>query len=294
MERSRESPDVLASQREAVEQLSAQLRDIVMPVKKGRAPSRKIMPLDDGTKVTIRGVPKRTSVPMVCSLCGSAVRGTVGIMQHQRGTRCQNGARLKALLAEGCLTFSQIGQRLGLTRERIRQIAKNMGFESGRERMSTCTLKKKLSRRQAAIQKRLADILAVCSEKGFVAAPFDLGREKAVMINGHLCHVEYHPVKREQPKRRSLYGRIVCPTGYDFAISKQSDDEYYIVPSDVFTRAAQKNKKGRTATHYLMFALTPVEEWYWSEFTLLKTPEDSLAAEIRKCKGAWHLLANPK
>lgn len=59
---------------------------------------------------------------------------------HNRGVRHRQAKRLQALLSQNCMTFSEIGKRVGLSRERVRQIAKSMpGIDAGFKRMKICT-----------------------------------------------------------------------------------------------------------------------------------------------------------
>jgi hypothetical protein len=57
---------------------------------------------------------------------------------HRRSILHQKIKRLRALLANDCLTFREIGRRLGVSRESIRLIARTLGAKTGNARRRAC------------------------------------------------------------------------------------------------------------------------------------------------------------
>lgn len=84
---------------------------------------------------------RRWQEPISCE-CGFQIKCATGLAQHLRSVLHCRTARLRALL-DSCLNFSIIGRRLGVSRERVRQLASNLGYKPGRERRTLCALKKR-------------------------------------------------------------------------------------------------------------------------------------------------------
>lgn len=53
---------------------------------------------------------------------------------HRLSVYHRQHRRIKRLLSNNSLTFADIGDKFGITRERVRQIAKQLGIPSGRQR----------------------------------------------------------------------------------------------------------------------------------------------------------------
>ena len=78
---------------------------------------------------------------VVCS-CGMLLyEGYRRGARHQNGIIHAHGARIKALLDHECLTFADIGARLGITREWVRQIAVALGYPAGHDRTKSCHIR---------------------------------------------------------------------------------------------------------------------------------------------------------
>lgn len=71
--------------------------------------------------------------------------------------------RITALLAHDCITFAEIGRRVGVTRSRVQQMAASLGIE-GRRRLESCTIK--------TIAEVLATAKANYMEKGCLLGRF--------------------------------------------------------------------------------------------------------------------------
>ena len=83
----------------------------------------------------------RRQEPIACE-CGAKLKCGTGLPQHKKSLLHRRATRLRALL-NTCLNFSLIGRRLGISRERVRQLASGLGYKSGMERRTLCRLKKR-------------------------------------------------------------------------------------------------------------------------------------------------------
>jgi len=88
----------------------------------------------------------RQQEPIACE-CGVKLKCGTGLPQHKKSLLHCRADRLRALL-DTCLNFSLIGKRLGVSRERVRQLASRLGYKS-MERRTLCRLKR---REQEAIE----------------------------------------------------------------------------------------------------------------------------------------------
>jgi transcriptional regulator with XRE-family HTH domain len=188
----------------------------------------------------------------------------------------KEGARIRALLAANCLTQTEIAKRVGLTRERIRQIAKKIGFPTGREREKVCRLNKlevrSVERLEAFWEKPINKALKErCKELGLSVDAEFVFPSKINSVNGHIeifvegrrCHVLRMTT---ESRGKYVYGRIMNRSeNADFYLRYyDKDGSWWIFPND-----------SRFST---TFSLNPIwgmpAHWY----------------DYRKHKEAWHLL----
>jgi hypothetical protein len=67
--------------------------------------------------------------------CGRVLNTTSGgLSRHKNSITCKNAKLVRAMLENSDVSFADVGRRVGLSRERIRQIAKRMGFGASRAR----------------------------------------------------------------------------------------------------------------------------------------------------------------
>jgi hypothetical protein len=87
------------------------------------------------------GRPKGIKSKLVSSKCecGQFV-SQVAKAAHLRSKIHTEATRIRALLDKKCISHSEIAKRVGLTRERVRQIAHKWGYETGRVRGQICAL----------------------------------------------------------------------------------------------------------------------------------------------------------
>jgi hypothetical protein len=63
---------------------------------------------------------------------------------HRLSVYHRQHRRIKRLLSNNSITFADIGNKFGITRERIRQIARQLGMESGRQRQEQRVLHQRM------------------------------------------------------------------------------------------------------------------------------------------------------
>jgi len=83
---------------------------------------------------------------------------------HRRSVLHQRIRRLRALLANDCLTFLEIGRRLGVSRESIRLMARALGANIGHARRRACT------RERRKVPSHLKRIVRRAQEAGLQAS----------------------------------------------------------------------------------------------------------------------------
>lgn len=180
-----------------------------------------------------------------CRLCRRKVpagpKGKARI-RHLKSSRHLQARRIRALLRQACLSYAEIGRRVGLTAETIRQIDMRTFSPKPRgvERRISCTVNRHLS----AWWKRNKNspVLAHLTERGYRAEPIPsrdpngnirgYHRHKAV-INGKV--VAWRRFSEIHNGGREYLGMSV-PHGpdsrdIDFAIYHLRDERFYIFPS---------------------------------------------------------------
>jgi hypothetical protein len=72
---------------------------------------------------------------------------------------------IRGLLSNNSLSFADIGDRFGITRERVRQIAQQLGMTSGRQRQEQRVLHQRMSAWHE--RKGYRELIAKCKELGY-------------------------------------------------------------------------------------------------------------------------------
>jgi hypothetical protein len=197
---------------------------------------------------------------------------------HMRSTAHRQGRRLRALLSNPCLTLEEIGKRVGVTRERVRQIATKFGVDPNTRR-PVCVLNK----RTARIAKILADtgLQPWCDRYGLTLEPVltadeKTARRRTCFINGHLCLIKsccLRPARyaRQNGGQGAAYVNI-HPGNPEpevaFLLFRLDPDTWFVIPRD------------KAPDHQTMFSLEPTltgtrgtrHDWpdYKNAFWLLK------------------------
>jgi len=133
------------------------------------------------------------------------------------------------LLSRDSLSFAEIGVRLGITRERVRQIAQQLGMASGRQRREQRTLRQRLPAWHE--RKGYRELIAKCKELGYTVTPSRVEHPKGwrfeartVVINGWRARIVYMSTRG----RYLTFGRSDVRADFYVAISPIG---FFIFPS---------------------------------------------------------------
>lgn len=148
--------------------------------------------------------------------CGRVLASRM-LRKHRKSTGHRQFRRLRALLNKPCLTYIEIGRRLGLTRERIRQFVRDMDLialpPGKHQRTKICTINRALKQRQRWLENepRFSSLQKCCTEMGVsfqtVPARTSLGFDRRhVTINGRLCLI-----LRAAPRSKGMARGINIP-----------------------------------------------------------------------------------
>lgn len=140
---------------------------------------------------------------------------------HTRSIVHRKAKLIRAMLERNCITHADISRRIGVTRERVRQLALQMGFADGRSRHAICRMERR--------QRTLAAFFVEAQKRGFQVEPF--GTRNAY-INGKICFQRqacWHTIGRDKYKYKYL--SIHRPAGrFDICAWKLPDGRFLILP----------------------------------------------------------------
>lgn len=144
-----------------------------------------------------------------------------GFKRHTLSVLHRKGKLIRAMLERDCITHAEIARRIGLTRERVRQLALQMGFADGRSRHAIC--------RMARRRKEMQEFFAAAEKRGFAVEL--LGKRNAY-INGKLCiqrQACWHDTGRG--KYKYTYLSVYRPAArFDICAWKLPDGRFLILP----------------------------------------------------------------
>jgi hypothetical protein len=167
---------------------------------------------------------------MTCE-CGFPVAGSHG-SQHRLSVYHRQHRRIKNLLSRDSLSFADIGERVGITRERVRQIAQQLGRATGRERREQHAMDKRMSAWRE--RKGYRELIAKCKELGYTVTPSRCDtrggwrlEDGVAVINGWRSHIVYIRAKG----RYLVFRRSVVRADFHVGISPIG---FFIFPSEVW------------------------------------------------------------
>ncbi len=144
-----------------------------------------------------------------------------GFKRHTLSVVHKKGKLIRAMLERDCITHAEIARRIGLTRERVRQLALLMGFADGRSRHAICRMERR--------KKEMAEFFLQAQKRGFAVEPLGTG---SGYINGKLClqrNACWHDVGSNEHKYTFL--SIRRPTvRFDICAWKLPDGRFLILP----------------------------------------------------------------
>ena len=151
---------------------------------------------------------------------------------HRLSVYHRHYRRIRDLLSKDSLSFAKIGERFGITRERVRQIAQQLGRASGRERREQHTMDKRMSTWHE--RKGHRELVAKCKELGYTVTPSRVDspdgwrfQARNVVINGWRAHIVYIRTK----DRYLAFRRSVVPADFYVGISPIG---FFIFPAKVW------------------------------------------------------------
>ena len=155
---------------------------------------------------------------------------------------------IRAMLERNCITHAEIARRIGLSRERVRQLALRMGFADGKSRHAICRIERR--------RKAMAEFFVKAEEHGFAVEP--LGA-KSAYINGKIC-VQRQACWRNIGKRGYQYTYICIRrpvSRFDICAWKLPDGRFLILPKEqvgfrqtVFNAEESSHPGSATTSHY--------------------------------------------
>jgi hypothetical protein len=127
---------------------------------------------------------------VICEQCGQWIV-VAAQRAHEQGTRHRQTLTIRTMLADPRTKNSDVADKLGISRERVRQIAHEMRLPSGRERQA-----KRRKRKMGKAVHEYFKKLPVYSLPGFVVEPVYSPNSRtqqimvqSVMVNGHRCAI---------------------------------------------------------------------------------------------------------
>ena len=144
-----------------------------------------------------------------------------GFKRHTLSVFHRKAKLIRAMLERHCITHAEIARRIGVTRERVRQLALQMGFADGRSRHAICRMERRW--------KEMGEFFVEAQKRGFAVEPL---RTRSAYINGKLC------VQRQASRRgigkgehKYTYVSIRPPRNrFDICAWKLPDGRFLILP----------------------------------------------------------------
>jgi hypothetical protein len=177
-----------------------------------------------------------------CQTCRFKVHKR-GFKRHTLSVFHRKAKLIRAMLERNCITHAEIARRIGVTRERVRQLALQTGFADGRSRHAICRMERR--------RKEMAEFFVEAQKRGFEVEP--LGARSAY-INGKTCvqrQACWHDIGKG--KYKYTYLSIHRPTGrFDICAWKLPDGRFLILPKELvdFTQTTFNPKESeRQGTH---------------------------------------------
>jgi hypothetical protein len=173
--------------------------------------------------LTLDSMPISPKIPVQCE-CGQTVNKGWLLSHHRAGVYHRHYKLIQSMLKDDSHSFTEIGNRVGVSREYIRQIAEKLGAAKGRERQALHTTNriwKKWAEREDVrfLRAKGLEVRPVMS-----SCKYHRPLQKFLRVNGHL--VKFGQSKHHRRARDRKY--IVIPNRYgtvkvDFYLLKNAD-----------------------------------------------------------------------
>ena len=160
------------------------------------------------------------------------------------GLKAREFDRVRSMLDDPQLSFQQIGQKLGLSKQRIFQLAKGLGI-NGRQRQSERTLRREPYVIEEDYLPPVLDIIDKIKSYGYRVMPYNklqpsqktLRRsQRMVLVNGVLCVIQLRSARKRRPNGREyarfdVGSRTRQAKAAEFAMRKGRNTKVYVVPT---------------------------------------------------------------
>jgi hypothetical protein len=178
-----------------------------------------------------------------CNVC----QREVGLRNvHERGVGHSQRDRIAKLLETPCVTFAEVGDRVGVSRQRMQQIAVKMGINPGRQRQRVCSIAKFFTgeERHVTDTPLFAELQGICDRKGIrfeiIPVVTTVGHfvpkwhTRHLLLNGRPCFVgSLRVMRRGLSKNRKYYCFTKTKSPVDFDIRKSVDKgDWWVFPHD--------------------------------------------------------------
>jgi len=144
-----------------------------------------------------------------------------GFSRHTLSVFHRKAKLIRAMLERNCITHAEIARRIGVTRERVRQLALHMGFADGRSRHAICRMERR--------RKEMAEFFVEAQKRGFAVEPLGM---RSAYINGKLCVQRKacrHDIRKSE--HEYTYVSVRQPGGrFDICAWKLPDGRFLILP----------------------------------------------------------------
>lgn len=220
---------------------------------------------------------------ILCSSCNVSVAAR-SMTRHKAGVLHRQSKRIQALLAKPCLTLESIAKRVGVTRERVRQISLMVGVQCG-PRRNVCIVQRVTKRNHGPNKQRinsglLKGVIEACDGREWrvETLPMEGGliRTHAVRINGALCHLSLATTK--------LSGYVTLRRPRDpnvqFILYQLPDNRWMVVPIQSAPKTSTSIAPTLTERGKRVLTKKCRHDWrnYIDAWHLLATKQESVAA----------------
>lgn len=144
-----------------------------------------------------------------------------------------NAVRATALLESNCVTFQEIGKRLNVSRERVRQWAGVLGLRKGNDRQKICTYIRHAPERQEKAQRKADHIRPLIDKLAEQGLPGMCVGKRLVKCGNHLLHykrIGYGPFFSNGYEITTVrLARWHAPSDFGFVVGHNSKENIWLV-----------------------------------------------------------------
>jgi len=151
---------------------------------------------------------------------------------HRLSVYHRQHRRIKRLLSNNSITFAAVGDKFGITRERVRQIARQLGMESGRQRQEQRVLHQRMPAWQD--RKGYRELIAKGKRFGYTVTPSRVYSPEGWRFQARVCFINRwrsYIVYMRTRGRYLAFGRSDVPADFYVGISPIG---FFIFPSKVW------------------------------------------------------------